>query len=353
MPTLSELVEFRVKLLDTVNQLTLDQEITDKKNLLMHHTDTLSGQYPIDSTVALYDELVKQSHDIIDKVRDMIKSIEHDIELLADQLASTDEYKDKFSFKNFNHSFAYDSIKDYYVPESIKESIKNVIKQYCDWHHPGLNIYPRSYEWVDCTVMCDPLYLTANCTLGTHPIIPGKPFWPDRYLPGTNLSWKKEADEWAPFTYESMMNIVGQYPEVYQRRLRLYPAKNLDFSLLPKSAFGFILSWGFANYVPKDIVKQLLEETFKLLKPGGVFMMSYNNCDLPTIAKTAEEGNLSYAHARLIRELSVEIGFDIIQFNDIETDDSYFTHVSWVELRKPGVLKTVKALQALGEIISK
>jgi hypothetical protein len=268
-------------------------------------------------------------------------------------LFNTDEYNDKFSFKSFNYSFGYESNKDYFIPEEIKESIKHTIKNYCDWHHPGLNIYPKAHEWVDCTIMCDPLYLVANCTLQTHPILPGKLFLPEKFPIGSWKSWKAETNSWGQFPYDSLLNIVHQYPDIYQRRLRLYPAKNLDFSLLPQEKFGFILSWGFANFITKDITKKLLEETFKLLKPGGVFMMSYNNCDLSTVAKIAEDGNLSYAHAGLIKEFSDEIGFEIINFKDIETGDGYFTHVSWVELRKPGVLKTVKALQAMGEIISK
>jgi hypothetical protein len=48
-----------------------------------------------------------------------------------------------------------------------------------------------------------------------------------------------------------------------------------------------------------------------------------------------------------------EIGFEITSLRNAVTNDAFNTHISWVVIRKPGNLKTVKAAQAMAEIIVK
>jgi hypothetical protein len=47
----------------------------------------------------------------------------------------------------------------------------------------------------------------------------------------------------------------------------------------------------------------------------------------------------------LLEQICKETGFEIINFNSVEET------IHWVEIKKPGELKTAKAHQVLGEIV--
>ena len=52
----------------------------------------------------------------------------------------------------------------------------------------------------------------------------------------------------------------------------------------------------------------------------------------------------------LFRSLFAEIGFEVIGFHDQLVDEANKTYISWVEIRKPGELSTIKYHQSMGEI---
>ena len=80
------------------------------------------------------------------------------------------------------------------------------------------------------------------------------------------------------------------------------------------------------------------------LRPGGVILFTYNNCDMPAGASYAETYFMSYVPKSMLMPMCESLGFEIIYSQDFEPA------MCWVELRKPGKLRTVKAHQALGEI---
>ena len=49
----------------------------------------------------------------------------------------------------------------------------------------------------------------------------------------------------------------------------------------------------------------------------------------------------------------VDLGFDIINFTDLATNDNELTWVSWAEVKKPGNLTSVKKSQSVGQVLSK
>ena len=71
------------------------------------------------------------------------------------------------------------------------------------------------------------------------------------------------------------------------------------------------------------------------------------------MARVAESRDISYAQDDLLKNLCLNIGYEIIDFKDIPLKEKWYTHASWAEIRKPGVLKTVKAAQAMAQILSK
>ena len=80
------------------------------------------------------------------------------------------------------------------------------------------------------------------------------------------------------------------------------------------------------------------------MRPGGVFLFSYNDGDTPVGAGMAEGFSQSYMPKSLLIPLCESFGFEIVPF------DSEDIHVSWIEIKRPGKLHTIKAHQVLGEI---
>ena len=76
-------------------------------------------------------------------------------------------------------------------------------------------------------------------------------------------------------------------------------------------------------------------------------MFSYNNGDLPAAAEYAERYYMTYMPKSLLAPMCEMIGFDIVDTHDFEPA------LSWIEIKKPGTLITVKAHQVLGTIKSK
>jgi SAM-dependent methyltransferase len=192
--------------------------------------------------------------------------------------------------------------------DSSKQKVLSVIQKYTNPSYACLEIGPGDGEWTPLLVASDPLYL-----VDIH----------QEFLDSTSI----------------------KFPEQYRRRLRQYL---LDFSdpynldKLPQNQFGFIFSWNVFDYFPAQQTKQYLESCFKILRPGGRMLFSYNNCNTVIGVNFAEIGNKSWMTDELILSICTELGFEI-EINTIENE-------SWVCIKKPGALKTVKTHQALGEI---
>lgn len=181
---------------------------------------------------------------------------------------------------------------------------------YADWRWPGLLIRPEDQDIVEAMCAFDPLYL---------------------------------AD-----IYQSLLDpYIKKFNPVYQNRLRPYQIskfiprkKTLD--VLPQQQFGFVAAYNLFDHYPLYMIKQMLTEIEQLLKPGGVFLFTFNNCDLARNIATFEKGQRSYTPWRLLQPIIEDLGFKIIQ---TQTQDH-----NWCEIRKPGTLKSIRGGQAVAKI---
>ncbi len=227
----------------------------------------------------------------------------------ADLLDATE----KFRLPTYQNELRYGNpdaireIRKLYIPNGVDEIVRQAIDLYVDWKYPGLEIGCRDGEFTKHLVSLDPLYIV---------------------------------DDFQAFI-DSTMSI---FPQEYQRRLRPYLLENMDLSRLPKNQIGFAFSWNYFNYITLDNIKHYLSQVFDILRPGGVFMFSYNNADLPAAASYADSYYMSYVPKSSLIPVCKELGYEVITATDIEPA------VSWIELRKPGELKSIKAHQVLGEI---
>ena len=311
MGKLHDLVKLRNTLVDKMDSLSLAPDIQGKIQILNSIVDQNKTVDNIDLIENFKDDfgrLVIENQKIINSLNTTVNIINQDIDNHALELFDNDAYREKFKEELIQET-SYPSLE-------IENWVVSKITQYSDWHYPALQINPRSKKWIDPMVANDPLYLTHS-----------------------NIAMVKD--------------MIKEYPELYQNRLRLYEIVDRDFSKLPMAQFGFVLCWDNFNYLSLDRIEKYIREVWKLLRPGGSFIFSYNNCDYEGSARQAECHASSYTNARWLTNLLNEIGYEITALHDNKTGDAFNTHISWVEIKKPGDLETVKLAQAMAQILPK
>jgi hypothetical protein len=314
MGKLYDLVEFRNHLIDQLDHISLDKSIQDKIESL-EKTKRIFPQYSeyCDQTIKNYFLLQQQSQTAINSIRKQISSLSLEIDNTSIAMFNNHEYCNNFHENQIREPEFKNNL---IVSTELESLIVSKITEYSDWHYPALQINPRSKKWVDPMVAGDPLYLT-------HP----------------DINVVKE--------------IIKPYPDLYQNRLRLYEIVDRNFSKLPQAQFSIVLCWDYFNYLSIEKVEKYVRQVWNLLRPGGCLMFSYSNCDLAGPTLRAESWACAYANSRWLKKLCNEIGYEISELKDFETGDAFNTHVSLAILKKPGKLTTVKAAQAMAQIIYK
>jgi len=259
----------------------------------------------------------KYVKDLIDYYGNIIDQVQQPRLDLHQQLAAVNNEITKLTHNLFANAYeleertgGFDNVRNnrrIYLNEDIEQTIKQRILLYTNWRYPSLEIGCRDGEWTQFLVAADPLYIM---------------------------------DPWPEF----LNSTVNKFPEAYQRRLRKYQLKNYDLSVLPRNQFGFVFSWGHFNYISLDTITQFLKDLREVMRPGGVFLFSYNDGDTSAGAGIAESFAQTYMPKSILIPTCQSLGFEIEKEFDFEP------YVSWLEIKKPGTLSTVKAHQVMGEI---
>ena len=202
-------------------------------------------------------------------------------------------------------------IRRLYMYGNVTEIVKSRIYHYVDWRYPALEIGPGDGLFTEEMSAGDPLYI-----VDVH----------QEFLDST----KKRFNEF----YAT-------------RRLRSYLThqSQYDLSMLPQEQMGFVLSWNVFNYFPLEAIKSYLKEIKKVVRPGGTVMFSYNNSDRWQGAEMVENAFMCHTPKYMLIPLVESLGFTVTASYD------YDPTVSWVEIQKPGRLKTCKAHQSMGAVI--
>lgn len=280
-------------------------ELRDKianVKLQVPHIDPEYQTY-IDELTNYYNNLIKQITDPIEQSRDVIAKLDDKITDLAHNLFLN-------SYELEERLGGIDNVRNVRritMTEDVEQYLKSRILLHSNWRYPALEIGCRDGEWTQFLVAADPLYIM---------------------------------DQFPEF----LESASSQFPEAYQRRLRQYPMKDHDLSALPKNQFGFVFSWGHFNYVSLDTITQVLKQLKELLRPGGIFLFSYNDGDTPAGAGMAENFAQTYIPKSLLVPVCESLGYEIVEIFH------YAPNIHWIEVKKPGTLHTVKAHQVLGEI---
>jgi hypothetical protein len=318
MLTLSQLAQIRKDLLEMISEFPtseFDDAVNYKINLLNNlKVNSLPSEYHyrIDRAILPYKDFIQSDKQVIDDIYQLVDEVDETMYLVSEQIDS------KFGHK-FGHISEFVRPNAYYtrVSPEIKEKIKVKINSFSSHLYPGLILGCKFKEWIDCMLASDPLYINN-------------------------------------FAVHNLEEIINTYPAEYQRRLRLYNIRGVDYELLPREQFGIIVSWDYLTYIRQYNLILYLIDVYDLLRPGGTFIFNYNNHYLVSTAQSIEQGFISsHCYAEIVRTC-VKLGFQIVSDNQHkETINSEFDDVSWFELRKPGNLATVKLAQVLGSINQK
>lgn len=302
----SELVELREQL---KSRYTIDA-VTNELDNLANRLNGIANNTP-ESTFT--DEVRTLSSDLSrdytlitqhrERVEDLIKRIDQRISLESG----------KFFTENYTLELKYSSpenirnIRVMKLSNEVKEELQQRIQLYTDWRYPVMEIGCRDGEWTQYLVAGDPLYIVDH-----H--------------------------------QEFIDSATAQFSDQYRNRIRVYLTGEHDLSALPENQMGFVFCWNFLNYSSMDTIKEYLKEVKRTLRPGGVFLFSYNDGDRPGCAGMAESYFMSYIPKSMLIPLCESLGFEVI------TEQARDRTISWIEIRKPGTLLTNKAHQVMGEI---
>lgn len=314
MTSLAELVKYRNNLETVVNQLSIDDIVLEKINLLTNVEENNGIDNPnfkLSSQIENFKGLMTSNRNIQISITSLVSDIEAEI--------------DKIGLENFNNTTISN---DLLLPTSVEFEpiIQSTISKYSEFRFPGLQIcrYTTDKSWQKIAN----LQIFATPRDRIHAMLANDPL----YLVGENL--------------DELQEMINIFPEQYQRRVRLYK----DLNVLPQNQFGLILCWDILNYYQMDKIEFYLREMIKLLRPGGVLIFSYNNCDIVKSAENAEKLLAGWSPQRIVKKLIIDIGYEIIAFNDHPINDILDTYVGWGEIKKPGNLDTVKLSQAQGVV---
>ena len=195
--------------------------------------------------------------------------------------------------------------------------ITNRIKSYIDWKNAGMIIRPGREDFIKHLVECDPLYIIDH-------------------------------DE------ELLKESVTEFSEEYQARIRHHYITDVTthtgkplIETIPNGQFGFCLAYNFFNFVAMEPFEQYLKEIFSKLKPGGILALTFNDCDYAHGVGLVERNYSFYTPGKRVLAAAKSIGYKQM-FS--WTDGGDFT---WLELRKPGELVSLKGGQTLAKILPK
>jgi len=202
------------------------------------------------------------------------------------------------------------------VVDQTQEFIMNRITRCSGWQTTTMILRPGLESWIHNMVSNDPIYLV---------------------------------DE----SYELLKPVLSQFNQLYQGRLRTYTIRedqDLDQDILwqlPTNQFGIVLAWNYFNHRPFEIIRQYLKEIYEKIRPGGMLLMTYNDCDRWEGVKSVEATTGLYTPGTLIKSFAESLGFE-----------QHFTYHdngpwTWIELRKPGEWQSYRGGQALAQILPK
>jgi hypothetical protein len=310
---LSELVNY-MNLLDTMSAVDTAQQANQDLSKITHVVSASAIQ------LEQFSAMLAQRQT---EVATCLKQYESDLDTLKQALREliTDAEKPWFaeSYRLYEQEMLHETTE--YIldrrPTISKETeqfYRARLTRYNSWQHAAMIIRPGREPFIHELLASDPLYLV---------------------------------DE----RHDLLDPVMMQFNEQYQQRLRPYTILERSgqaiLGQLPMEQFGLVFAYNFFNYRPFEVLRQYLKEIYQKLHPGGVLVMTFNDCDRAKAVMLVEQHYCCYTPGYLVRELSQSLGYEIA-FSWTDQGPS-----TWLELRKPGKRPSLRGGQALAKIIPK
>ena len=138
----------------------------------------------------------------------------------------------------------------------------------------------------------------------------------------------------------------------YQRRIRYYLVDDTHtdpLHELPQKQLGIVIAVNWFNFKPLKIIRKYLESILTVLRPGGIVLFTYNNCDYPKAVDKVDEMYYCYTTSTKVKDVCIQLGYEIINSFD-EGYDELDMGISWLEIKKPGIRSTIRLAETMGKI---
>ena len=314
MQTFFDLVNYKNEIKKIIYEISIDGSLQSKSSLItLLEENYILPEYSKQLTQikSIYSEMIEKNNDIISILNNIIDIVDHGI------------MKTEFKEEKIRSLLP--------TNENIKNIFQAELAKYSQVKYPGLQINSRIFikdlTNIKSTTDLDDTNFWISLMVSSDPF----------YMIGPNL--------------EALQTSFSSYPETYQRRVRLYQWNDKrDLSILPQDQFNIIFCWDFFNYLTIETIDQFLSQMIRLLRPGGTLLFTYNNCDLADSARLVDLKLAGWTTPKLLEAIYLKLGFELDSLNDIISDETNISHVSWMKLKRPGELTTVKMSQAQGLI---
>jgi len=306
MKKLSEFVNFKnqLDLMSTNNvQTTTNFELNKIMHLVnLENYDNLLDQRKIDIQKS-FDAFELELEKVKDKVNQEIAILEKP------------EFQKSYTLYEGEHNNPAEfilNLRKHTIPNP--ELFQARLSKYIDWQYSAMIIRPGIESFIDSMVALDPLYLVD-------------------------------------LNHDYLAPALSKFNSQYQNRLRTYTVKEeLDQDILgqlPNNQFALCFVYNYFNFRPFEILKKYLDEIYEKLTPGGVLVMTFNDCDRASAVQLVENFYCCYTPGYLVRELALSIGYEIeYSWNDPGP-------TTWLELKKPGTMTSLKGGQTLAKVLPK
>lgn len=310
---LSKLVAFRTQL----------EQIQMYESQANANLSTSQVQLIMQNKSEVFAELKQKVDYHAEQINQQFNDMRQTIDQIKKQINDVIEQEEKHwfieSYKLYDQGMPNET-NDYILNrrESLSEELEQIftrrLENYVDWRFPGMIIRPGQENFIHGMVANDPLYL-----IDQH--------------------------------YDLLVPALEKFPERYQKRLRTYVVNERGdgpiLHKIPENQFGLCLVYNFFNFRPFEVIRQWLNEIMTRLRPGGVLIMTINDCDREPAVMLAENYFTCYTPGNMILELVKSIGFEVLYV--WRTDGP----MTWIELRKPGELTSLRGGQTLAKILPK
>jgi SAM-dependent methyltransferase len=303
-----------------------NQSVADAQNLavqhllkIMHKATDCSGNINNDLLQIRYNDIGTAFENFEHTLEQLKIQIKTEIDQQEPQwlARSLEWYQETLKLKLSQHPDFLIQLRNQraYITKETEELFISRAMKHSDWHYAAMIIHPGVEPFMQHMVGHDPLYIIDES---------------DHLL-------------------EQL--VLKNYNPAYQRRLRPYVIEeSFDHDILarlPDAQFSLCFAYNYLNFRPVEMIKKYLVEVYQKLKPGGTFIMTFNDCERTAGIKLVDQNYACYTPAGLVKGMARYYNFEI----------EFFWHdngpSSWLELRKPGTLASLRGGQTLAKIMPK